>query len=365
MSVGLRIGGWSGSGIGNGGHHARRGCRCGSGGRGLRRCRAFILACRTRLTLGRRAILLCRRTWRTRALVLRLGLLLLRLWRLRFVARRLGHLHLLLCLCAILRALGVGRLTTLVTAFLVGAVAVAAIATLLVATVAAVAGIAAIAALTATLAALATVIAAGIVLARTRGRLRGRGNRFDAAEDPLQPAHHASDRCRNGHGHHRHRSSDGRDRGRGFFAHRCRLARLDRRDRRSGRNVQLRLGQCMHRKLARGASLVARLAALFAQLVLAQARDFVVRGVQLLVGDDDDRRLMALLDFTQRTTLFVEQVIGDFHRRLDQHLPGVFLHGVFFGHADDRQRQRLDAAHAAMAVATRADDLAGFAQART
>lgn len=77
IGVGLRIGGCSG--VSNGGHHARRGGRCGSGGHGLRRCRTLILACRTRLPLGWRAVLLCRRTWRAWALVLRLGLLLLRL----------------------------------------------------------------------------------------------------------------------------------------------------------------------------------------------------------------------------------------------------------------------------------------------
>ncbi len=38
---------------------------------------------------------------------------------------------------------------------------------------------------------------------------------------------------------------------------------------------------------------------------------------------------------------------------------------MLFGHADDRQRQRFHAAHAAVAVATRAHDLAGFTQART
>src|SRR3546814_12241770 len=51
-------------------------------------------------------------------------------------------------------------------------------------------------------------------------------------------------------------------------------------------------------------------------------------------------------------------------RGLHQHLPGVLLHRVLFGNADDGQRQRLDAAHAAVAFAARADDLAGLAQAR-
>src|SRR3546814_1882655 len=80
----------------------------------------------------------------------------------------------------------------------------------------------------------------------------------------------------------------------------------------------------------------------------------------LLVGDDHDRGVVALLDLAQRAALFVEQVVGDVDRGLHQHLPGVLLHRVLFGNADDGQRQRLDAAHAAVAFAARADDLAGL-----
>src|SRR5690606_32977135 len=80
-------------------------------------------------------------------------------------------------------------------------------------------------------------------------------------------------------------------------------------------------------------------------------------------GNDDDRRTVALLDLADRTTLFVEQEVGDLGRRLDEDLPGAFLHRMLLAHAQDRQRQRLDAAHAAVAFATRADQLAGFTQA--
>ena len=89
-----------------------------------------------------------------------------------------------------------------------------------------------------------------------------------------------------------------------------------------------------------------------------------MRGLQLLVGHDHDRRVMPRLDFAQRTALLVEQEVGDFDWCLHQHLAGVVLHRVLFGHADDRQRQRFDAAHAAMAFAGRAHDLARLAQAR-
>ncbi|TWG92516.1 hypothetical protein L599_001900000040 [Luteimonas sp. J16] len=88
-----------------------------------------------------------------------------------------------------------------------------------------------------------------------------------------------------------------------------------------------------------------------------------MRGLQLLVGDDHDRRAVALLDLEQGAALLVEQVVGDVHRRLHQHLAGVVLHRVLLGDADDRQAQRFHAAHAAVALAARADDLARLAQA--
>ena len=320
------------------------------------------------MLFSRRTILLARRTRLLVLLLLRL-LRLLTLLRLlgclRLVARWLGHLHLLLLrLVASLRR---GRLATLVAALLVGAVAIAIAAIAAVLAAIAIACIATITALSATLAAIIAVATRGVVLTRAlllrRFRRCGRG--IDTAEDALQPAHHAGDRRGERQCHHRRRGGCRGDRGRGLFTHRSRLARLDRSHRRRDRDIQLRLRQRMHRQLARRAALIARLAAVFAQLVLAQARDFVVRGMQLLVGHDDDRRLMALLDLAQCAALFVEQVIGDLHRSLDQHLPGVLLHGVLFSHADDRQRQRFHAAHAAMAVATRAHDLAGLAQART
>ena len=87
-----------------------------------------------------------------------------------------------------------------------------------------------------------------------------------------------------------------------------------------------------------------------------------MRGLQLLVGDDHDRRLVPALDLGQRGALLVEQIVGDLQRRLHQHLAGVVLHRVLLGDADDRQAQRLHAAHAAVALAARADDLAGLAQ---
>src|SRR3546814_7604702 len=91
------------------------------------------------------------------------------------------------------------------------------------------------------------------------------------------------------------------------FAHRCRLRGLHVGHRGGRRDVEVGLGQGDGRRLARRAATVAGLARFLAQFVLAQARDLVVRGVQLLVGDDHDRGVVALLDLTQRAALFVEQ----------------------------------------------------------
>ena len=214
-----------------------------------------------------------------------------------------------------------------------------------------------------------------LALLRTHRRRRRCG--ITAAEDALQPTHETAGFGGRG-GLLRERGRRCRLRclrlrllrrsgARGFLAvlaQRCRARRLDVGHRGRGRNVEIRLGQRDRRQLARGSALVARLRGLFAQLVLADAGDFVMRRMQRFVGDDHDRRVMALLDFVQRAALFVEQIVGDLDRHLHQHLAGVVLHRMLFGEADDRQRQRFDAAHAAVAVAARADQLAGFAQAR-
>ena len=366
---GVRRGG-VGHAHGSGGHQCGIGDRCGRVAR-LRRI-GLRLACRLVAGHGLVGIALLRLGLLRVLLLLQLGLLLIaRLLGLLFVAR-LG-LARCLHLCGIaghrcgdvLAAL----VTTLVlatafatlatfTAVLATALALRLCAAIAVALATAFIAAAAIAVLVAILVAVGAVAALGRACVRRRGSGRGRF----ATEDALEPAHHASGgRCG-----HRGRGSDRCGRGFRFrgFADRRRLAVLDLGHHRGHRDVQLGLGQRVHRQLARGTALIARLAAFFAQLVVTQAGHFVMRGVQLFVGDDHDRRVMALFDLAQGAALFIEQVVGDLDRGLDQHLPGVLLHRMLFSHADDRQRQRLDAAHAAMAVATRAHDLAGFAQAR-
>ena len=130
------------------------------------------------------------------------------------------------------------------------------------------------------------------------------------------------------------------------------------------RHVEVGLGQRMRFQLARRGAVVARAVAFFVELVVAQAHHVELRGFQLLIGHHHHGRMVALLDFDQRAALFIEQVVGDFRRGLHQYLAGAVLHRLLFGQSQDRQRQRFDAAHAAVAGTARTHHLSGFAQAR-
>ena len=120
-----------------------------------------------------------------------------------------------------------------------------------------------------------------------------------------------------------------------------------------------------HRRQRRGrhrcGALVARLD-LVAEVGRAQALDFQMRRLELVVGDHDDVDVVARLDFAELLALLVEQEVGHARRCLDQHLAGAVLHRVLLDQAQRRQRQRFHAADAAMAFAARADDLGGFAE---
>src|SRR5690606_16433813 len=329
--------------------HRRGRSHGGRGGRGHGRARLGRVA--GRRGLGGLAALAALSTALLVALALVAGRLLARrLLRLRAAA---------LCILLALRGRLVGALALALPRLALGLVpatataAAAAIATAATAVAAAVA-----------LAALAAALAAALLAVAAPGG-RGRFGRRRADEQRLEPADDAA----GGRGHHRGgrgRGGGGSRLGRGLrarLAHRRRARRLHLGDRRR-RHVEVGLGERDRGHLARSAAAIARLCGFLVQLVGAQAGDLVVRGLQLLVGHDHDRRIVAGLDLGQRAALLVEQVVRDLHRRLDQHLPGVVLHGMLLGQADDRQRQRLDAAHAAVALAARADHLAGFAQAR-
>ena len=97
---------------------------------------------------------------------------------------------------------------------------------------------------------------------------------------------------------------------------------------------QLRQGRACHRRQA----LVTRLG-VFADVGGADALDVQVRGFQLVVGDDDDLDFLAHFDLAELAALFIDEEVGNFRRRLHQHLSGVLLHRVFFNQAQGRQRQ--------------------------
>ena len=63
-----------------------------------------------------------------------------------------------------------------------------------------------------------------------------------------------------------------------------------------------------------------------------------MRRLELVVGDDDDRYLVAQLDLGDALAFFVEQKIGDGGGRLYQHLAGAFLHRLFLDQTQYRQR---------------------------
>ena len=313
-----------------------------------------------RSALGRLALGLVAATLAALAIALAVAALAL-------VARRLLARG-LLCRLGVLAARGLLASLAILLAgrFLLAALALfaSAAAAVATATVATVIAAVAVAAAIALLARAALVAAFTAALARSSGGGLRRFGGGLADEQRLQPADDAAaGRQRGCHWRRGRRRFRRCHRLRARFAHRCRARMLHLGHRGRG-HIEVGLGQRDRRHLARRTAAVARLRRLFVEFVGAQARHFVVRRVQLLVGHDHDRRLVAGLDLAQCAALLVEQVVGDLHRGLHQHLSGVVLHRVLFGQADDRQRQRLDAAHAAVALAARADDLAGLAQAR-
>src|SRR5690606_18818583 len=201
------------------------------------------------------------------------------------------------------------------------------------------------------------VLAAIASIAPRRRRSDGRCSHRrwrSAAEEGGDPRQQAGLSRRNG--------GRGRRRFLGLFAQRCRSGRADVGDRGQVGDVEVGARQGMGFQLARRGAVVAGARGFLAQLVLADAGDLEVRGFQLVVRHDHDRRVVAGLDLADRAALLVEQGVGDLRRRLHQHLAGVLLHGVLFGQPQDGQRQRLDAADAAVAAAARADLLARLAE---
>ncbi|EXJ14961.1 hypothetical protein D779_2016 [Imhoffiella purpurea] len=92
------------------------------------------------------------------------------------------------------------------------------------------------------------------------------------------------------------------------------------------------------------------------------ALDLIVGRLHVLVRQQQDLDLLAVLDVEDGAALLVEQEGRDAHRQLGQDALGVVLHRLLFEDAQDRQCQGLDAADGAAALAARADLLARLAE---
>ncbi|MDT4841651.1 hypothetical protein FQZ97_755150 [compost metagenome] len=97
---------------------------------------------------------------------------------------------------------------------------------------------------------------------------------------------------------------------------------------------------------------------------MTQAFDVVMRGLQVLVGDQQQVDLQAGFHLGDVGALFVQQVGGHVDRHLGVHGGGVFLHRLFLQQAQHVQRAGLGVADHAGAVATRAGDVRAFIQGR-
>src|SRR5690625_178232 len=96
----------------------------------------------------------------------------------------------------------------------------------------------------------------------------------------------------------------------------------------------------------------------------AHALNFKTRSFKPAIGHHGNANLGARFDFFGGRSFFIEQKVGHFYGRLHDDAGRVFLHGLFIGQAQNGQRQGLDGAYGAVAVAARAGDIAGFAQRR-
>ena len=85
-------------------------------------------------------------------------------------------------------------------------------------------------------------------------------------------------------------------------------------------------------------------------------------GLHLLVRNDHDANLMALLQLDDGGTLLVEQEGSDIDWNLSMNLIGIILQRFFFDQTQNSQRQGFIIADGALPHAARADMGAGFIQ---
>ena len=98
---------------------------------------------------------------------------------------------------------------------------------------------------------------------------------------------------------------------------------------------------------------------------MLDALELVVRGVQMLVRDQDHGDAVAVLDLEHFAALLVQQEGGDVDRHLHVDRGRVLLHGLFLDDAQDLQGRGFGVADVAGARAARAGHVRAFRQRRT
>ena len=212
----------------------------------------------------------------------------------------------------------------------------------------------------------AAVLALAILAARgtcRRNRRRlgshcGRRRRRLAGQQLLEPRPEAAAVCRRHGLHSRGRGSGGRRRrgrthgGRGRRQQRCHRRCL-------GHGLLILGTRLNHRWGDRhevGGLFVLRQF----HLIVTHASDRVLRGLDVLVRDDDELGSALILERAQPVALLVHEVGGDGDGNLGHDARGAVLAQFLADQAQHRERHRLDAADAADAYAARTDDVAGF-----
>ena len=99
-------------------------------------------------------------------------------------------------------------------------------------------------------------------------------------------------------------------------------------------------------------------------LVVANAANFVMRCLERRIRDENDLHFVYRFEVLYPVALFVEQEGRDLYRQLRNDLRGALFARFLANDPEDRQSQRLHASNCANAGATRAGQVAGFAERR-
>jgi hypothetical protein len=97
-------------------------------------------------------------------------------------------------------------------------------------------------------------------------------------------------------------------------------------------------------------------------LVITQSLDGIFRRLHVRVRHHDQLGFALVLESAQPFALLVEQVGGDIDRHLHDDSRGAILTHFLADEPKYRERERFDAADAADAHASWADDVTGFAE---